>query len=404
MRPIRLPSRLITTALAVLLLPSGAFAQASPSIQFFMPNGTYPPREIRFEMSIDNGRVETFFSDSKGKFLLTRLLGLKPDAEYRIKVLGDGISYDTTTFTFKEYGTNAVYYIPIYLNPHSSTPTPPAKVVDLAEFDADVPAEAKQAYEGALRLFREGQRDQAIKGLEHAIEIYPNYFRALNDLGVIYMKMNKLDDAVRVFERASRIAPRVYHPRLNLGITLTRRGKYKEAVALLEALYRENQAISEVRIALADVLIALNRLDEAEPHLKTALLDSSLDRAATGNAHYQLGLLFNKKQKYESAVVELSQALQSIPNAARIHLQLGGALLQLGRLDDAQRELLTAYRLGGVQMGGAQLMLGQIYFMQKKYESAQRAFEQYLADVPNAPNANEVRAVIDKIKSALGRS
>ena len=401
MRPIRLPSRLMTALLVALLLPPGTFGQASPSIQFFMPNGTYPPREIRFEMAIDNGRVETFFSDSKGKFLLTRLLGLKPDAEYRIKVLGDGVSYDTTSFTFKEYG---VYYIPIYLKPHSSKPTPPAKLIDLAEFDADIPAEAKQAYDGALRLFKEGQRAGAIKGLEHAIEIYPNYFRALNDLGVIYMKMNKLDDAVRFFERASRIAPRVYHPRLNLGIILTKRGKYKEAAVLLEALYRENPSISEVRIALADVFIALNRLDEAEPHLKNALLDSSLDRASTGNAHYQLGLLFNKKQKYESAVVELSQALQSIPNAARIHLQLGGALLQLGRLDDAQRELLTAYRIGGAQMGGAQLMLGQIYFMEKKYESAQRAFEQYLADVPNAPNANEVRAFIDKIKSALGRS
>ena len=114
--------------------------------------------------------------------------------------------------------------------------------------------------------------------------------------------------------------------------------------------------------------------------------------------------MFNKKQKYDSAVIELSQAAQSIPNASRIHLQLGGALLQLGRLDDAQRELSDAYRLGGKQMGGAQLMLGQIYFIEKKYESAQRAFEQYLIDVPNAPNAAEVRAFIERIKTALGRS
>jgi len=402
MRPITLPRRLTAASLVALLLPVLASAQAgSPSIQFFMPNGTYPPREIRFEMVIDNGRIETFFSDSKGKFLLTRLLGLKPDAEYRITVIGDGTSYDTTTFSFKEYG---VYYIPIYLKPHSTQPAPPAKLVDLAEFDAEVPDVARQAYENAIRSFKEGQREEAIRGLEQALEIYPNYFRALNDLGVIYMKMGKLDDAARMFERASKIAPRVYHPRLNLGIILTRRGKYKEAAALLDALYRENQSISEVRIALGDVLIALNRLDEAEPHLRSALLDSRLDRGAAGNAHYQLGLLFNKKQRYASAVVELSQAAQSIPNASRIHLQLGGALLQLGRLDDAQHELLSAYRLGGAQMGGAQLMLGQIYFIEKKYESAQRAFEQYLADVPDAPNAVEIRAFIEKIKTALGRS
>lgn len=401
MRPFILQRRFAAALLVVLLAPVFAIAQASPSIQFFMPNGTYPPRELRFEMAMDNGRVETFFTDSKGRFLLTRALGLKPDAEYRIRVLGDGITFDTTTFSFKEYG---VYYIPVYLKPFTGQPTQPAKLVDLAEFDSGVPAEAKQAYENAIRLFKEGRRSDAISGLEQALQLYPDYFRALNDLGVIYLKVNRLDDAVRMFERATKIAPRVYHPRLNLGIILTRRGKYKEAVSLLDALYKENQSISEVRIALADVLIAVNRLDEAESHLRTALLDPKLDRPTNGNAHYQLGLLFNKKQKYDSAVIELSQAAQSVPNAARIHLQLGGALLQVGRLDDAQRELSTAYRLGGPQMGGAQLMLGQIYFIEKKYESAQRAFEQYLIDVPNAPNASEVRAFIARIKSALGRT
>src|SRR5436190_18626471 len=118
-----------------LVLPILTVAQAPPSIQFFMPDGSMPPREIRFEMAMDNGRIETFFSDSKGKFLLTRLLGLKPDAEYRITVIGDGASYDTTTFSFKEYG---VYYIPIYLKPLSHQPSPPAKLVDLAEFDANM--------------------------------------------------------------------------------------------------------------------------------------------------------------------------------------------------------------------------------------------------------------------------
>ena len=72
-----------------LVLPILAMAQAPPSIQFFMPDGSMPPREIRFEMAMDNGRVETFFTDSKGKFLLTRLLGLKPDAVTLPGVLRD---------------------------------------------------------------------------------------------------------------------------------------------------------------------------------------------------------------------------------------------------------------------------------------------------------------------------
>jgi len=390
--------QLMSASLATLILIHPALAQSAPSIQFFMPDGSLPSREVRFTMAMDNGRIETFYSDSKGRFMLTRSLGLKPDAEYRVTVVSDGTSFDTTTATFKEYG---VFYITIYLKPFTPRATPPPKLVDIAELDGLVSDEAKKAYEDAMRAFKEGQRDEAILGLERALTIYPDYFRALNDLGVIYMKMDRLDDATRLFERAAKVAPRVHQPRLNLGIIQTRQGKYKEAVALLGPLYKENQSISEVGIALADALIALNRLDEAEPHLRTALLDSKLDRPTAGDAHYRLGLLLNKKQKYGAAVVELSQAAESIPNSARTRLQLGGALLQLQRFDDAERELQTAYRLGGVQMGGAQLMLGQIYYMEKKYDRALFAFEQYVRDVPDAPNAAEVKGVIEKIKAAL---
>jgi outer membrane protein assembly factor BamD (BamD/ComL family) len=75
----------------------------------------------------------------------------------------------------------------------------------------------------------------------------------------------------------------------------------------------------------------------------------------------------------------------------------------VNRMDEAERELIEAYRIGGAQMGGAQLMLGQIYFMRKNYESALLAFEQYLADVPRAPKAAEVEGVIKRIKIALNK-
>lgn len=388
----------ITVVVAVVLLASLVSAQEpSPSIQFFMPDGSLVRREIRFTIEVES-RVETFFSDSRGRFSLRRAQGVSREAEYRVTVVGDGSSYATTTATFKDYG---IAFIPIYLRPFIERSTPPAKVVDVAELDARVPEEAKQAYDAAMRAFKEGRRDEVIAGLERALTIYPDYYRALNGLGLIYMRMNRLDDATRVFERAAKIAPRAHTPRLNLGIILTRRAKYTEAVALLETLHKENQAISEVRIALADALIALNRLDEAEPHLRAALLDSKLDRQAIGNAHYWLGLLLNKKHSYAEALVELNNAADLLPNNGRIRLQLGGALLQLERWDDAERELLAAYRMGGTQLGGAQLMLGQIYFKQKKYESAIKAFEQYLTDVPAPPNAAEIRGVIANIKSGL---
>jgi superkiller protein 3 len=362
-----------------------------------MPDGSLPPRELRFTMTVDNGRIETYFTDSKGKFLLTRLLGLRPDSEYRVTVVSDGISYDTTSVTFKEYG---VYYIPIYLRALKAPATKPAGVVDLAELEVNVPEQARLAYSAAMRAYAAEQTDEAVRELRRALTIHPDYFRALNDLGVILLKRGELDEAAKLFERASQIAPRAYHPKLNLALINSRRGRYKEAISSLEQLCKEAPALSDVRIALADALTASNRLDEVEKHLRAALDDPKLPRETAGDLHYKLGLLFNRKQQFDLAVKELEQAKKVLPDSPRTRLQLGAALLQIGKLEEAERELLAAYKIGGAQMGGAQLMLGEIYFRQKKYPDAQRCFEQYLMDVPAAPNAAEVRGVIERIKTA----
>ena len=396
----------ISELLLVLWLSISSFAQAPPSIQVFMPDGSLPPRELRFTLTTDTGRIDTFFTDSKGRFLFTRAEGLSANAGYTITIQSDGRSFDTTTVSFKYYG-NTVFYVPVFLRPLSSATSAtsatskPAKAVDLAELDVLVPKQARDEYDGAMGSLRSGKAEEAISKLTAALTIYPDYFRALNDLGVLFMKLNRLSEAAETLQRAVKIAPRVYYPRLNLAIVRTRQGKYKEAIDLLEALRKENPGLIEIRTPLADALMAANRLDDAEGHLRAVVSDSRLDREAMGDAHYKLGLLLNRKQRFAEAVKELEEAAKILPNSSRIHLQLGGALLQLKRLDEAERALIESYRLGGPEMGGAQLFLGELYFTQKKHELAMRAFEQYLRDVPEAPNREQIQGVIDKIKTAL---
>ena len=105
----------------------------------------------------------------------------------------------------------------------------------------------------------------------------------------------------------------------------------------------------------------------------------------------------------ERSVAELEKASKIDPGAANVHLLLGGALMQLKRLPEAERELLRAYELGGTGVGNAQLLLGQLYLTEQKLEPALRAFEQYLKDVPAAPNAVQVKSIIEKIKAALNQ-
>jgi Flp pilus assembly protein TadD len=402
-RPV-IPAVQIAALLVGLLLPALAPAQAPPSIQFFMPDGSLPDRQLRFTLTTDNGSVvDTFFTDTKGRFLVTRSAGLRPENGFTITIESDGLTFGTTMYQHRTHGVPTVYYIAVFLRRLESAPSKPPGTIDLAELDMRAPKEARDAYDAAMRSLKSGQADEAVNQFRLALKVYPKYFRALNDLGVLLMKMNKLDEAAETLERASAIAPRMYYPRLNLAIIRTRQSKYKQAIELLEQLHKENSNLNEVRVGLADALMAAGRLDDAEPLLRAALSDSKLDLEAEGDAHYKLGLLLNRKEQFQEAVQHLTIAAKALPNSARTHLQLGGALLQLQRLTEAERELVAAYQLGGREMGGSQFLLGQLYFLSKKYESAMRAFEQYLADVPRAPNIPEVRAFIEKIKGALNQ-
>ncbi|HEU4390329.1 MAG TPA: tetratricopeptide repeat protein [Blastocatellia bacterium] len=383
--------------LGVILLFSHAGAQAPPSIQFFMPDGSLPERELRFTLTSETGLIDTFFTDTRGRFLITRSQGLRPDAGYTISIVGDGRTFATTIYSFKLY---SIGHVTVFLRPIEN-PSGKAGVVDLGELDLKVPQAARDAYDAAMRQLDEGHRDAAIQGLKSALETFPDYFRALNDLGVIMMQIGRNDEAAAAFERAIKIAPRVHFPRLNLGIIKTRQGKYAEAIEGLERLRKENPAVVEIRPALADALIAVNRLDEAESNLRAGLAEQKLSRPAEANARYLLGMVLNRKQRFEDAAKELTQAAKVLPLGSRIHFQLGAAFLQLGKYPDAERELLEAYRISGPELGPAQFMLGELYFKSRRYDAARRAFEQYLIDVPNAPNKAEVRGVIDKIAAAL---
>jgi tetratricopeptide (TPR) repeat protein len=395
----KLTAALLATAVFIPLCAWGAAsAQAPPAIQIFMPNGDRPARELRLQLTRDDGRIETVFSDSKGKFQFTG--DLNGIHDYEVRIEGDGRTFDTTT-TRLRFLRGQVSYVPVFLNPHKGPPLPPNEVVDASGFDADTPAEARAAYDRAMKAVGDGRAEEALGELKKAVAAHPKYARALNDLGVLYLKLDRLDEAAETLGRAAKINKRFYLPRLNLGLVLNRQGKYAEAVEVLGRLHGESPNFPGLSSTYADALVGAGQSAKAKKVLNEALAGADLDRAAQVEAHYKLGMLLSREEDYVAAAVELEQAFKLDPSAANVHLLLGGAYMQLKRPGEAERELLRAYELGGAGVGNAQLLLGQLYLSQRKLEPARRALEQYLKDVPAAPNAAQVRETVEKIKEVL---
>ncbi|MBV9926679.1 MAG: tetratricopeptide repeat protein [Acidobacteria bacterium] len=391
----------LTAAFLFLLCARGVTcAQAPPAIQIFMPNGDRPARELRLQLTRDDGRIETVFTDSKGKFQFTG--DLNGIHDYEVRIEGDGRTFDTTSTSLR-FLRGQVSYVPVFLNPFKGPGLPPNEVVDASGVDNDVPADARAAYERAMKAVGGGRAEEALGELKRAVDAYPKYARALNDLGVLYLKLDRLGEAAETLARASKINKRFYLPRLNLGVVLSRQGKYAEAADVLGRLYGESPDLQGLRPAYADALAGAGQAAKAKKVLADALAAPGLSQAGQVEAHYKLGMLLSREDAYAAAAAELEQAVKLDPGAANAHLLLGGAYMQLKRPAEAERELLRAYELGGAGVGNAQLLLGQLYLSQQKLEPARRALEQYLKDVPAAPNAAQVRETVEKIKSALGK-
>ncbi|MFN2598835.1 MAG: tetratricopeptide repeat protein [Pyrinomonadaceae bacterium] len=365
-------------------------------IQFYMPDGSMPRANLRFTLTRDDGRVETLFTDSKGKYSMTR--DLVQAVGYTVYVEGDRQSYDSTTYSFRILRVNDSSYYSVFLRALKSPPVPRAGVVDAAALDANVPEAARAAYEEGMGLVVKGQAEAGIESLKRAVSLYPQYLRALNDLGVVYLQLNRLDEAADAFTRALKVNSRFSYARLNLGVALNRQGKHAEAAQLLGRLFKENPTLGGARVSYADALYDAGQLAEAGKVLRSGLDDILLKDGEKADLHYRLGRVLSREEKFEDAISELRRALALQPTAYNAHLLLGGDLLRLNRLPEAERALLRAYELGGGDAAHAQLMLGQLYFTQKRYDLALRAFEQYLADAPAAQNAPQIREVVAKLK------
>lgn len=380
---------LVSTFLATV-----ASAQLGIRGQIFMPDGSPVQKPTRFTLLTDNGtRTEIFYSDSNGRIAMPRI-----NSPYTILVDTDGESYDTTMVSFNP--VHAGNYIVINLKPMApAKPTAPGTVRADA-VDPNVSPKAKQLYDEATKLLQAGKYDQASDLLKRAISVQSSYVQAHNDLGAIYMKQNRLDEAEQTLRQAIKLNDRWYLPQLNLGVVLNRQRKHKEAAILLTQLRNRNPEQPKIHPPLIEALIESHQWAQAEEELEKALTVKGGDVV---DLKIKLGMVTLRQAKLSAAVAAFRDAVSIEPENSLAQFNLGAALLESGNLDEAESALRHAYRIEGARMPGAQLQLGQLYFKKKDYPKAIEAFEAYLRDLPNAPNAAQVREAVRKLRDASSK-
>lgn len=362
--------------------------------QIYLPNGSPIQKVTRFTLTTDNGqRTEIHYTDSNGRISILPA----PAKTYSITVDSDGETFETTVANFdSRYAGNQIQVNLLALK--AKPPAAPPGEINVNEIDKKVSPKARESYNAALTLIQSNQFEQAVAPLKQAISLQKDYFQAHNDLGVVYMKLNKLPEAEEALRQAIKLNDKVYLPQLNLGVVLNRQNNFKDAAELLGKLQRRYPEVTKIHVPLVEALIGSQDWAGAEAEIKKALTVADADQV---DLQVKMGMVEIRQGKFDAAIAVLREAVKAEPDNALAHFNLGIALMQTGNMGEAESALSKAYALKGAEMAGAQLMLGQVYFQKQDYEKAIASFETYLRDLPNAPNAAQVKDAVEKLRQSL---
>lgn len=180
-------------------------------------------------------------------------------------------------------------------------------------FAQEVPLAAEREYQEAMKLSLAGKLDQAISRLERALMIFPDYFAALQQLGLLHIDKNESQKALAPLRKAISINPQAPLAHLALGIACVNLSQFELAIESLERAIALNAKSFRSCLYLGIALLNLNRLQEAEANLKEAYKLGGPERAS--QAHLYLASLYNKQGRYREAIRELETFLRENPKA-----------------------------------------------------------------------------------------
>jgi Flp pilus assembly protein TadD len=280
--------------------------------------------EVRLEKSTAQV-IQTAYTDSAGGF---EFRGLAPGSYY-ISVTLDGYEpIHQQVDVFNSFGNAGVT---IFLNKSAGDRSrltgldaEDPDVIDVSQMKENLPKKAVQDYEKALDEKKKGKLESALKLLEEAIRLAPNFYRAHNNLGIIYQSLKRYPDAEKEYKRSRELNAKSERPLVNLGSLYIEQADLQkdnadsagqildQALDALEAAVKMNPRSAPAYYLLGSANYRSSFLEEAEAAFKKAHdLDQNLSRV-----HLLLANIYVRQHKWQDVIDSIDAYLKENPKAA----------------------------------------------------------------------------------------
>jgi tetratricopeptide (TPR) repeat protein len=231
-------------------------------------------------------------------------------------------------------------------------------------------------YNLAIALISKGDRTEAARELQTATQQKPDSVSSHFALGSVLEDEKKLGEAEEQFRLTLRLDPRFAPGALKLSQILISQGKPQAAVACLQESIKQSAPGDQAESLQVALGVAYGEAGDAEKGLAT-LKDLVTARPDSGNAHFQLGLLYARKGQpadEEAAVTEFREALRLDNTLDVARIALGRVLISLQKYSNAMPVLLEYTRHQPKDAQGF-YALGMAYQGLKQSDAAISAFQ-----------------------------
>jgi hypothetical protein len=185
-----------------------------------------------------------------------------------------------------------------------------------------VPKEAAREYDRAIKDLVDGKLDAARPRLEKAVELYPRYAEAWNELGRVRLAQKDREKAREAFNMAVSADAEFAPPYINIAAMSVQDKQWKEAAEAAGKALTINNANEMAAYLFAITTYNLNDLESAE---KSALHASQLGQGKAPQVHSLLAEIYMAREDWSKAAEHARAYLQLAPSgpfAARMRESL----------------------------------------------------------------------------------
>lgn len=176
------------------------------------------------------------------------------------------------------------------------------------------------------------------------------------------------------------------------GLKSAAAGKSEQAVKLLQEAVAAHARFYAANLALAEQLSKLQRYDEAlAAYRRAGELKPERPEPYVG-----VGVTLVSQKRYDEGIKMLRGVIEVDKDLPAPYLSLGYAEMMTGDYKPAAEHLLRSLELSRPAL--AHVYLANVYEQTGEFAKAVAQLEAYLKENPNSPQADAVRAAIDKLK------